>query len=126
MKNGEKYKAVEERIENYDKFCAQHTCDSCPIGGVGKVVTHCKFRWLELEAEEEKPMKCPYCGGDVVLGKSTRIKTGEHRQIWCSDEQGCGYYGPLKKTLEGAIAAHNRVCRAVMDAKKEGDTDGSK
>ena len=117
MKNGEKYKTVEERIENYDKFCAQYTCDSCPIGGVDKVVPDCKFRWLELKAEEEKPMPCPFCGKEVHIEDSC---TDEHPDdlfyIDC-DNPDCYYSSGMMKGRDGAIAAHNRVCRAVMDAK---------
>lgn len=66
-----------------------------------------------LEADEEKPEPCPFCGKEVVVGFSENIHKEKYRQVWCSDGERCGYECVMKKTEEEAIAAHNRVCRAV-------------
>ena len=73
-----------------------------------------------LEADEEKPEPCPFCGKEVVVGFSENIHKEKYRQVWCSDGERCGYECVMKKTEEEAIAAHNRVCRAV-EAMKKGD-----
>ena len=76
-----------------------------------------------LEADEEKPEPCPFCGKEVVVGFSENIHKEKYRQVWCSDGERCGYECVMKKTEEEAIAAHNRVCRAVETAAKQSVTD---
>ena len=114
MTNEQKYKTPEERVEAFCKWCFNRTCESCKLkshnfdGGDG-----CKFYWLALEAEEDKPGPCPFCGG------MTEVVT---------DEQGCygvscihcGYISERYRQSIYAIAAHNRVARAV-EAMKKGD-----
>ena len=70
---------------------------------------------------KSKPEPCPFCGKEVVVGLSENIHKEKYRhQVWCSDGERCGYECVMKKTEEEAIAAHNRVCRAV-EAVKKGD-----
>lgn len=68
MTNEQKFKTPEERHEAFRRFCREHNncdkgCNNCPVysmrGG-------CRFAWLTLEAEEEKPLPCPLCGGEAV------------------------------------------------------------
>lgn len=76
-----------------------------------------------LIADEEKPEPCPFCGKEVVVGFSENIHKEKYRQVWCSDGERCGYECVMKKTEEEAIAAHNRVARAVETAAKQSVTD---
>ena len=86
-------------------------CDKCEAG---PLADECGFKWLTLEAEEEKPNPCPFCGGMTEL---------------ITDEQGyygvscihCDYTSERYRQSIYAIAAHNRVARAV-EAVKKGET----
>ena len=109
MTNAEKYKTAEERVEAFRKFCdatkLKKQCEdalSC---------TECQFAWLDMEAEEERPLPCPFCGGGADV-----ISTSDINLVSCAE--GCGYYSQRCESAESAIAAHNRVARAVMDAKE--------
>lgn len=109
MKNIYKYKTVEERASAFQEWCCKtkydHECEdsiSCD---------ECHFEWLELEAEEEKPLPCPFCGG-----KSSVIVYHEAQKEWVSCI--CGYSSKIMD--EGcSISAHNRVARAVIGSEKE-------
>lgn len=57
--------------------------------------------------EEEKPLPCPFCGRDVEV----HLDAPEE---WVSCQ--CGYSSKMGNC---AIANHNRVARAVIEAKKE-------
>lgn len=105
MKNSEKYKTAEARGKAFRRSCAvtklTKQCEdalSC---------TECQFAWLDLEAEEENPLPCPYCGEECKVHSGT---LGEW--VSCS----CGYSS--KMIHGGAVAAHNLVARAVMEAEK--------
>lgn len=112
MTNAEKYKTAEERVEAFGKFCAatklKKQCEdalSC---------TECQFAWLDMEAEEEKPLPCPSCGNKsvfIVHDKSSPMPWS----VKCS----CGYSSERTPDKELTIATHNRVARAVMDAGKK-------
>lgn len=69
MTNAQKYKTPEERIEAFAAFCEkQQSCEKCiKISTICRRYNgpECVFRWLELEAEEEKPLPCPFCGGEA-------------------------------------------------------------
>lgn len=114
MINGEKYKTAKERDVAWLDYCAKfEVCEGCPLldrqdNGDGK----CQFLWLELDAEEEKPMPCPFCEMNTV--EFVHSKTG--RVLSCSF---CGYStGDSCNTDAEAIAAHNRVCKAVAAYKE--------
>lgn len=69
MRNEEKYKTAEERGEAFELFCdSMHKkhisgpCPSCPAFG-----GPCAFNWLALECEDEKPLPCPFCGGNASV-----------------------------------------------------------
>ena len=123
LTNEQRYKTPKERGKAFTEWCCCHSsCRTCEIDKF----THdskgegCLFYWLALEADEEKPEPCPFCGKEVVVGFSENIHKEKYRQVWCSDGERCGYECVMKKTEEEAIAAHNRVCRAV-EAVKKGD-----
>lgn len=110
MKNFEKYKTAEEREHAYAKFCRKYTelgfCKSCPLKSADNKSRFCRFHWLDLEAEEEKPMPCPCCNNEYVeIGKGIMGT----RKVGCV----CGYSSQAKESETEAIAAHNRVCKAV-------------
>lgn len=70
MTNAEKYKTVEERYDEFKKFCKDRNCESCPCRGVisGSIKT-CTFEWLDLEYKEKlKP--CPFCGSTPVMANN--------------------------------------------------------
>lgn len=101
MTNGEKYKTAEERAEAYSKTQDVQR-------GRGFVSPILAFAWLELEAAEEKPLPCPFCGGECEVGLG---------RVFCKT-QSC-YCSKSFDMNEKAIAAHNRVARAVMAAKEK-------
>ena len=113
MTNEEKYKTAEERVKAFSMFCEnQGKCASCPaFGRIG----NCHFNWIALEAEEEKPMPCPFCGGEMV-GRFNSFGPS----IW-SGQCACGYKTKDFLTNVEVIAAHNCVCRAVKAAKEYRD-----
>lgn len=118
MTNEQKYKTAEERFNAFHKKCG-----SCGVTICDRIkVINCLNNWLALKAEE-KPEPCPFCGKEVVVGFSENIHKEKYRQVWCSDGERCGYECVMKKTEEEAIAAHNRVYRAVEAAEKKSVTD---
>lgn len=119
MTNEQKYKTAEERVRAFDTFC-NSDCKTCPVDkmGAGNSCYHCMAYWISLDAEDEKPEPCPFCHKEVVVGFSENIHKEKYRQVWCSDGERCGYECAVKKTEAEAIAAHNRVARAVRMAKK--------
>lgn len=112
MTNEQKYKTPEERVKAFNEWCFNRYCESCKLkshsldGNYG-----CRFYWLALEAEEDKPGKCPFCGGE------TEIITGSGYQVSCIH---CNYTSEVYRNKDKAVAAHNIVCRAV-EAMKKGD-----
>ena len=113
MTNEQKYKTVEERNHAFSEWCFNRDCESCKLqehnfdGGDG-----CRFYWLALEAEEEKPEPCPFCGGEC----RTVVNQYEDHVVGCDN---CCYCSREFNSDSEAIAAHNRVARAVMDEKEE-------
>ena len=111
MTNEQKYKTPKERVEAFCKWCFNRTCESCKLkshnfdGGVG-----CKFYWLALEAEEDKPEPCPFCHSETEIVSSNNIY-----QVSCVH---CLYLSEGCTNEESAISAHNSVARAVEAAKK--------
>ena len=106
MTNEQKYKTAEERVK---AFLSHREASS-----IANVIANEFAHWLALEAEEEpEPNPCPFCGGMTEVIK---------------DEQGyygvsciyCDYTSERYRQSIYAIAAHNRVARAV-EAMKKGD-----
>lgn len=116
MKNFEKYKTTKEREHAYVEYCRKHSncgsCALCPLNDKNEKAYVCSFFWLDLEAEEEKPMNCPFCGC-----RCERFGVRDSIQIVCDDP--CGYRTKYYDSYEEAVAAHNRVCKAVSAYGKE-------
>lgn len=106
MKNFEKYKTALERSRALSAFCGKNTCDKCALGNLNRNVIDCQFAWLDLEAEEDEPMDCPFCGSstEVVIDECGCYS------ISCIH---CEYCSPAYNEDKYAIEAHNRICRAV-------------
>lgn len=112
MTNREKYKTEEARSEAFYKFCDKH--GYCGNGCIlwsnvkcGEV--HCMILWLDLEAEEEKPMNCPFCGNKCVVTQDLIKCLYKH----------CAYTsGDYDHTASENIAAHNRICKTVAAFKE--------
>lgn len=107
MTNEEKYKTMEERAKAFSMFCEnQDRCTSYPAHNT---IGCCYFRWLAFEAEEEQPEPCPFCGAKCEV-------TGAiNHWVKCIE---CNYESTLDSDKGKAIAAHNRVCRAVRAYKE--------
>ena len=113
MTNGEKFKTAKERMEAFKYFCEQHKlmgCRDCPCWQVGKNWgLKCTFLWLDLEAEEEKPDNCPFCGTPTKA--EFRHWEGENKfSVMCDF---CGYTSGYSTEKQEAIARHNELCRKV-------------
>ena len=115
MKNFEKYKTVEECNKAHRDWCHAHTgpngvCTN-PYEDIRGNCIKCSMKWMLLEADEEdRPMDCPFCG-DRNIGSR---ETPEGVSLICV----CGYSSGEYHTVEEAIEAHNRICRAVAAYKK--------
>lgn len=114
MTNSEKFKTAEERARAFEKYCALLTCKQCEV--CRKKLNHsvytCLAFWLDLEAEEEKPLPRPFCGNDV--------RPYDFDGITYACE--CGYRSQVKSLIGEAIAAHNRLARSLIDAMKREET----
>ena len=102
MTNEQKFTNAEERNAAYRAYITDFTK---PIIG--------QFEWLALEAEEEEPKSCPFCGG------TTEVITDKQGYYGVSCIH-CDYTSERYEQSIYAIAAHNRICRAV-EAVKKGD-----
>ena len=109
MTNEQKYKTPDERNNAFNEWCFNSDCKSCIDAGDG-----CKFYWLALEAEEEKPEPCFFCGNKYLA------ITKDGNNLWSVSCTACLYESRHHENRDVAIAAHNRVCRAVEAVKKGG------
>lgn len=67
----------------------------------------------------KKPDPCPFCGGETHINLG-HLKDGVvHYLVDCISPE-CMYRSAHYTDKDAAIAAHNRVCRAV-EAMKKGD-----
>ena len=113
MTNEQKYKTPEERDNAFSEWCFNRDCKTCKLkahnidGDAG-----CRFYWLALEADEEKPEPCPFCGEKHLFVDING------NNFWCVSCKSCLYKSQHNSSKEKAIAAHNRVARAVMAAKE--------
>lgn len=104
MTNEQKYKMPEERVNAFVQSKGGHLHHN--------MVDLYEFaRWLALEAEDEKIEPCPFCGESP---RATALYAG------CVVICDCGYLSKPYSTEAAAIAAHNRVARAVR-AEKESE-----
>lgn len=107
MTNEQKYKTAEERKVAYKAYIEDFTQ---PIIG--------QFEWLALEAEyEKKPKPCPFCGGKHLF---VNINGNNFWYVSCKS---CLYKSLHNSSKDKAIAAHNRVCRAVEEVAKQSVTN---
>lgn len=107
MTNGEKYKTPQERYKAFRKFCDKHICDDnlcddeCPCH---KSNFGCHFPWLALESEVEKPLPCPFCGGEAEVSEGYSVMP-KGVFVQCKH---CWAFVAGFKTKTDAIAAWNR------------------
>ena len=104
MTNEQKYKTAEGRVK---AFLTQRE-----VSSIATVIANEFAHWLALEAEEEKPEPCFYCGN-----KHLAI-TKDGNNLWSVSCTACLYESLHHMNRDTAIAAHNRVARAVRAAKK--------
>ena len=105
MTYGEKYKTLKERGDAFIEFCnSHHSCSDCAISNIKKPKDPCAFIWLALEADEDKPLPCPFCGGEAKLVVNHPIKT-KGAYVQCTR---CWAYVTGFNTKYDAIAAWNR------------------
>ena len=114
MLNQDKYKTADERVKAFSEWCFSRYCKTCKLkehngfdGGYG-----CRFYWLALEAEEEKPEPCFFCGNKYLA------ITKDGNNLWSVSCTACLYESRHHADRDTAIAAHNRVARDVMAAKE--------
>lgn len=106
MTNEEKYKTPEERQEAFETFCESQRFDNMPCSKCceirnNKSKASCEYIWLALEAEEDKPLTCPFCGADGII---TEVKGGGFK-VFCVE---CLSMSSAYTTKDKAIAAWNR------------------
>lgn len=108
MTNEQRYKTPEERAEAFSMFCISRKCDDCACAKQGKKgISLCEFRWLALEAEEEKPLACPFCGCDSIDIFETDFGRSEEPYQFVVKCLSCGALVSAEDKAE-AIAAWNR------------------
>ena len=119
MTNEQKYKTPEERNHACSEWCFNRDCKSCKLKAHNfDGDSECRFYWLALEAEEEKPEPCPFCGGETHINLG-HLKAGVvHYWVDCISPE-CMYRSAHYTDKDTAIAAHNRVARAVRAAKED-------
>ena len=106
--NEQKYKTAEERVK---AFLSQRE-----VSSIATVIANDFAHWLALEAEE-KPEPCPFCGG------TTEVTTDEQGYYGVSCIH-CDYTSERYEQSIYAIAAHNRVARAVRAARESEADNG--
>lgn len=109
MNNYEKFKTAKEREIAFGEWCKRQLHD-CPRG---IKCLSCMFEWLDLEAEYEKPLPCPFCGG--VTHVYDFRKVGHSTKFICDK---CGMELALNFDMCDSVVRYNRVARAVMEAKE--------
>ena len=117
MTNEQKYKTTEERIKAFDDFCKGQgdRCNHCEIARKRLSISRrseCVVYWLALEAEEEKPEPCFYCGNKYLA------ITKDGNNLWSVSCTACLYESRHHADRDTAISAHNRMARAVMASKE--------
>ena len=120
MLNQDKYKTAEERVSEFQRFCnKQKWCTKCAAVNNEGTRSSCAFHWLALEADEEKPENCPFCGGETHINLVGHLMADVvHYWVDCISPE-CMYRSAHYTDKDTAIAAHNRVARAVRQWRKE-------
>ena len=105
MTNEEKYRAIDERIKAFWRFCKgqekKKGCLGCPTKCTPAYREQCALTWLTLESEEDKPIPCPFCGGEADV----TLLGGHGFSVRCYE---CLAETDTYETREEAIAAWNR------------------
>lgn len=114
MKNSQKFTTPEERAEAFEKFCLEHICNKCQLE-VACSHARGQFTWLDLEAEEEKLLPCPFCGNQCTCN----VDDVEEWRVYCKTP-GC-YRSSVFDSKDRAIAAHNRVAHSVIEKENNND-----
>ena len=121
--NEMKYKTAEERVKAFEsQHCERYSdCAQCQYnsscGGIDgrSIGLYIMAHWLLLEAVDyEWPMPCPFCGGECEIDGVCTNEDQSSKYVSCTNDR-CMYQSPIGKDESAAIAAHNRVCRAVKD-----------
>lgn len=101
MTNGERYKTAAERYEAFlNTFSTD--CDDCKYSKVcSYTYSECSLRWLEMEANVEKPLPCMCCGG----------RMGIHGNALACTK--CGLRISYGVTTNEVTDVYNRVARAM-------------
>ena len=106
--NAEKYKDKDSRFEAFMNFCNKYdNCCECPIDPPeNSPRSCCSFYWLEIEAKEEKPLPCPFCGSeaDVRLSYNSFGYTVQCQNPNCT----VNVFTGVQNSKEEAITAWNR------------------
>lgn len=100
MTNSEKFTTAMARTKAFNKAC-KGACNECKIFEAKdrQHTVNCPFVWLEMEADEEVLLPCPFCDGTATLC------TDGTPYIWCND---CGIETIAYQSPDEAIAAWNR------------------
>lgn len=112
MLNQDKFKTADERVKAFDEWCKRTTSKKPCMYVKTQKCMNCFAHWLALEAEDEKPENCPFCGESVSIGN---ISGTDAIEVRC---ERCGYHSCEGQDVADAIAAHNRVARAVRVARE--------
>lgn len=109
--NYEKFKTAKERTIEFNKFC-KGKCKDCKIFAAKKdqPISNCTFVWLEMEADEEKLLPCPFCGSEDDVKVFSRIFNG-YKLYWIRCDNGnCPVHAETAtfKTRDETIAAWNK------------------
>lgn len=122
MKNGDRYKTPDERTKAFNKWCDNGVGKGAFKKCLANRCIDCFIRWLDLEAEDEELLKCPYCGGKTVMNLGHLFQNKLHHWVECTNFD-CMYRSGHFLYRSDAIQKHNRVARAVMESNKEGATE---
>jgi len=113
-KNSEVYKTAQEQAEAFNRFCINTTmsCDGCVLSEIhDENINQCRFAFLNLEAEEEKPLPCPFCKHPQV-----RVYADENKKrVYCPE---CGFSMPWRGLDEDVYDEYNRVAKKCMEVKE--------
>ena len=117
MKNEQKYKTPEERVEAFDRWrrtikcegCSQ-MCDTCEAG---PLADECGFKWLALEAVgEEKVADCNHLGNAAKIREAFENIAEYAKSANCHTEDSVmlEYLNQIESWAESAISSPPRNC----------------
>ena len=117
MKNEQKYKTPEERVEAFDRWrrtikcegCSQ-MCDTCEAG---PLADECGFKWLALEAVgEEKVADCNHLGNAAKMREAFENIAEYAKSANCHTEDSVmlEYLNQIESWAESALSSPPRNC----------------